>query len=217
MKKIIATLLIIGGLFGLWQCQSGQEEEAEDKNQAQAEKQAEQENENESSQSQPNLKKRGKQIAKGSGQALMGQLSQAISQGGLSHAIDFCSVNAIPITDSLSEVHGAKIARVSHKNRNPQNAADSLEMALISQYQKKQKEDQSIKPRLVERNGQAVYYHPIKIKNGLCLNCHGQKDKNLEVETYIQIQNEYPKDEAIGFQMGDLRGLWKIKFDEAKI
>ena len=160
------------------------------------------------------LKTKGQKIVKASGKALVGQLTKAMGSGGVGHAIEFCSQNAVSITDSLSQVHGVNIGRISHKNRNPENAADSLEMTLIKNYQEKNEKDKKLTPKIVERNGRKYYYHPIKINNPLCLNCHGQKGKNIKTEDYITIQNFYPNDKATGFSMGDLRGMWKVEFEE---
>jgi hypothetical protein len=133
------------------------------------------------------LKKRGKVISRSSGKALIEQLQQAIGKGGIGYATTFCSEKAMPLTDSLSAVHNAQISRVSHRNRNPAN---------------------------VMRDEQPVYYHPIKIKSGLCLNCHGTKGKMLAESTFNKIRTEYPNGEAIGFEIGDLRGLWKVRFQK---
>src|SRR5690554_4696328 len=42
-------------------------------------------------------------------------LTGAIMEGGTEHALDFCNVQAMPLTDSMSLVHNAKIKRVSDK------------------------------------------------------------------------------------------------------
>lgn len=212
MKTWFLFLTLVTFLF-LWQCQQANQEGGsnDEKQQSEETDQIEAGNKKRSTES---IKKAGKKIVKASGKALIGQLSNAISKGGIDHAIKFCSHKATALTDSLSKAHGAQVARVSHKNRNPNNAADSLEMALINEYQARNKADQTLKPQLKEQGGKKVYYHPITIKSGLCLNCHGEKGQDINVEDYIVIQNQYPNDKAIGFEMGDLRGLWKVQFKQ---
>ncbi len=163
------------------------------------------------------LKTEGKTIVKASGKALMGNLKKAIQEGGIQHAINFCAVKAIPITDSLSKAHNVKLARVSHKNRNPSNEADNVEEELIKRYIKQLKNGEAPKPSLIKRQSKRVYYHPIRIKNGLCLNCHGEKGKALSAETFKLLRNKYPNGEAVGFELGDLRGLWKVQFQEQDV
>ncbi len=199
----------------LWQCQHSDQNDGS-KKEEQSE-QSDKANTRKEISTAESLKKSGKSIVKASGQALIGKLSKAIGQGGIDHAIEFCSHNATAITDSLSEVHDAKVSRVSHKNRNPNNAADSLEMALVSKYQAKNQANKPLKPEIMKRGDKKVYYHPITIKSGLCLNCHGEKGKDIKVADYIVIQNQYPNDKAIGFEMGELRGLWKVQFEQGAI
>lgn len=197
--SVIAILLIMGFL---WQCQTGSNDNNSQDEQAQKGAPPEV------------LKKQGRTIAKASGKALMQQLQTAIAKGGIPHAVQFCSRQAISLTDSLSAEHGASIHRISYKNRNPVNAADSLEKKLIRQYQQKLQAGAKPTPELIKRDEKQVYYHPIRIKNGLCLNCHGKLGKMLSNETLELLRDRYPKGKAIGFEVGDLRGLWKIQFQE---
>lgn len=191
----------------LWQCQSGGQQ-----NQQESEENKDQPVQSQSSKS---FKKRGKSIAKASGRALIGRLQQAIAEGGISHAVQFCSKKAMPLTDSLSQAHDAVIHRVSHKNRNPANEADSFEKSLIDRYKQKLSQGAKPQPTLVRRDDQSVYYQPIKLKSSLCLNCHGKKGDMLKIETFQLLRERYPEGEAIGFEVGDLRGLWKIQFKES--
>ena len=202
-NALVYTLLLLM-VAGLWRCQSGQKSNTND---------SDQENPVQASLADT-LKKRGKVISRSSGKALIKQLQQAIGKGGIGYATTFCSEKAMPLTDSLSAVHNAQISRVSHRNRNPANEADSLEKGLINKYQRKLSRDEPMQPQLVMRDEQPVYYHPIKIKSGLCLNCHGTKGKMLAESTFDKIRTEYPNGEAIGFEIGDLRGLWKVRFQK---
>jgi hypothetical protein len=205
MNNALVYALLVLVVAGLWRCKSGQKS-----------------NTNNSTREKPvqasvadTLKKRGELISRSSGKALIKQLQKAIGKGGIDYATTFCSEKAMPLTDSLSAVHNAQISRVSHRNRNPANEADSLEKRLINKYQHKLSHDDRMQPRLVVRDEQPVYYHPIKIKSGLCLNCHGTKGKMLAKSTFNKIRTEYPNGEAIGFEIGDLRGLWKVRFQKA--
>ena len=65
---------------------------------------------------------------------LLSNVSSAIQNGGPAHAIAFCNTRAIPLTDSLSEVERVVISRISDKNRNPNNIANSDELELINQF-----------------------------------------------------------------------------------
>jgi len=47
------------------------------------------------------------------------------------------------------------------------------------------------------------YYKPITINKGVCLKCHGSL-KNGALKSAIQ--ERYPLDKAMGYEMNDLRG-----------
>ena len=46
----------------------------------------------------------------------------------------------------------------------------------------------------------------------LCLKCHGQISNGLDSSAYEVIQQRYPSDRAIGYSLGDLRGMWSIRW-----
>lgn len=207
MTKVMSFFIFTGIALVLCQCQGNNGSKQDEEGQQRTHKEQKVSN-------TQRLKKEGKAIVKASGKALMGNLKNAIQEGRIEHAIKFCAVEAMPITDSLSKAHNVKLARVSHKNRNPSNEADNVEEELIKRYKSKLKKGKALKPTLLKRQNKRVYYHPIKIKNGLCLNCHGEKGKTLSAETFKLLRDKYPNGEAVGFELGDLRGLWKVQFQE---
>jgi hypothetical protein len=58
-----------------------------------------------------------------------------------------------------------------------------------------------------------TYYSPIVIQNHMCLLCHGEPGKSMEQENHNFIKTKYPDDLATGYQLGDLRGAWKVVFN----
>jgi hypothetical protein len=65
-------------------------------------------------------------------------------------------------------------------------------------------------------DGSTTFYAPIVIANPLCLQCHGTPEKDIAPATLEAIQKHYPKDQATGYQLGDLRGLWSVTFPANK-
>jgi hypothetical protein len=63
-----------------------------------------------------------------------------------------------------------------------------------------------------DRPGVYTYHAPIVLNLPLCLNCHGQPGTNIQPATLVQIKKIYPGDEATGFEMGQVRGMWSIDF-----
>lgn len=154
----------------------------------------------------------GQKIAKATFQTLSSNLKNAMAKGGVEYALQFCNVEAIPLTDSLSKNHDVSIRRASHKPRNPYNTADSLEAKVIKQYINKLKSGEELKPVTYSDENRITFHAPITITNSLCLNCHGKVNEDISKENLATIKDLYPKDQATGFSMGDLRGVWTVRF-----
>lgn len=156
---------------------------------------------------------RGQQVAAAAFKELAGNLQQAIATGGFTNAIEFCSEKAMPLTLAIAQKEGVKLQRVSHRPRNPANAASDHEQALIRGFQASTNTGAAPKP-VVETTatGNEVFYAPIVINNPLCLRCHGDTREEIATDTLAVIRQRYPKDRATGFKLNDVRGLWRIEF-----
>ena len=133
-----------------------------------------------------------------------------IQKKGTLEALAFCNIQAIPLTDSMSVNYNAKIKRVSDKNRNPKNNANAEELKYIAQFKKDFAEQKEIKPIVLEEGNKVQFYYPIET-NSMCLQCHGTQ---IKPEVSRQILKLYPKDLAVGYNEGDVRGIWSITFDK---
>ena len=125
-------------------------------------------------------------------------LKQALMEGmqeGPAAAIEICSDKAPEIAASLS-VDGITMGRSSHKLRNPENAPPGWPEPVAE-------------PVLVDLGeGRHGYAEPIFIRP-LCLTCHG---KELAPDVAARIEELYPDDDATGFDVGDLRGVFWVEF-----
>ncbi len=153
---------------------------------------------------------KGQEIAMNSQKALGSQLMAKLQEGGPIHALEFCSVEAIPITDSLSKVHNVKISRVSDKNRNPDNEASHAQLDYMDLVKNQLKYGEKPMPLLEPTSKTPKAYYPI-VTNAMCLQCHGTPGKEMSEETYAKIQELYPDDKAIGYKDNQLRGIWVIE------
>lgn len=161
---------------------------------------------------------RGKEIASASQQALASNLKGAIQRGGIEEAFKFCNVQAMPITDSLSRVYDATVKRATLWVRNPKDEATEVEREILEAYHAQMEAGETPEPRVVNLdNDYVLYTQPIAIQNGLCLNCHGEVGTQVQQSTYQLIQERYPDDQATGHKMGDLRGIWSIRFDKSSL
>lgn len=146
---------------------------------------------------------------------LMNNVKGALEKGGPVFAIEYCNVHAMSISDSISGNFDVEIQRLSLKNRNPENAPSSKEdKLLLNDYLEKLNEGRTISDTLIRSNGNAVYYRPIIISMETCLKCHGQPGGEINNETMITLNRLYPDDRATNYRMGELRGMWKINFNE---
>jgi Protein of unknown function (DUF3365) len=156
---------------------------------------------------------RGRQVAAAAFKELSGNLQQAITKGGFTNAIEFCSEKAIPLTLVVAQKEGVKLTRVSHRPRNPANAASDQERTLIRKYQESATLNPPPEPVVeLADDGRRIFYAPIIINNPLCLNCHGDPKQEIATDTLAAISRLYPKDQATGFKLNDVRGLWRIEF-----
>ncbi len=147
-------------------------------------------------------------------ESLSGHLKAAASEGGIENAIDYCNINALPLTDSLSRSFDVDIKRTSAQLRNPANSPDSLEAYMLDLYQQILKmKKPMVGKALLTKNNEVRYFAPIMVK-AQCLNCHGTVGQQVSDSTYSLIQARYPADAATGYNEGQLRGLWSINFGD---
>ena len=141
---------------------------------------------------------------------LLSNVMQAMKAGGPVNAVAFCNVHALSLTDSLEGEYNCIIQRVSDKYRNPANKPTETDLEVMT----KMSSTNPMKPLLVTENGRMIYYKPIKIAMPACLTCHGGAGKEIDSKTLEIISQKYLGDLATGYKEGDLRGLWKITFQQ---
>lgn len=142
---------------------------------------------------------------------LMDELQTEIRENGIPGAINYCSLYAIALTDSISRMEQVDLSRVSHRFRNPANAADEKEIEMIEKYIVQQRAGEELLPQIVTRNGQKIYYGPIVLASPLCLSCHGPYE-SIDPDVRNALNERYPDDRAVDFSLGEIRGMFKIVF-----
>lgn len=141
------------------------------------------------------------------------RLKQAL-QDGLAHgpftAIDACKVDAPEIAESLS-TDEIRLGRSSHRLRNPENKSPEWVKPLLSAYLKVENDRA---PRTISLPGDRIGYVEPIILQPMCLVCHGE---SLAPDVDSQISVLYPDDEATGFKVGDLRGVFWVEYPAAPV
>ena len=136
-------------------------------------------------------------------------LAEAIAKEGVPGAIGFCSEKALPLTASVD----ASLRRVSHKARNPKNKADATELKVLDEFRAAFTAGKAPEPQLRKNaDGTETFFAPIILANPLCLKCHGDPATDIDAETRKALGKLYPQDEATGFRIGELRGMWRVDF-----
>ena len=139
-------------------------------------------------------------------QKLGGELKAQMSQNGILAALGFCNASAQTLTAQISTTTHYQVKRVTLLDRNPQNLANTEESAILNAWQKKLNEAQVLPAYEIHSKGNMDYYYrPLVINNEACLKCHGNIDTQSELGKAIK--KAYPNDHAIGYKMGDLRGM----------
>lgn len=152
---------------------------------------------------------KGKKYAISAKQLLSQNLLDAIHSEGIAYAVEFCNEKALPLTNQAAIENKVSIKRVSDKPRNKGNQANDSELEYIMSI-KNSNDKSSAKPKLISKEGKTIAYYPI-FTNQLCLNCHGNPDKDIALETKEKINKLYPSDKAIGYKENELRGIWVIE------
>ena len=156
---------------------------------------------------------RGKAIVAETFGLLSTNLQSALASGGVSNALPFCSLAASPLTASMAQKHGVSLRRFTHKPRNPSGMADTVELGFLEHFRKGLAFTNTIPPMVASvEPGVVTFFAPIVLNNPMCLNCHGEPDKDIKPENLAIIRRLYPQDQATGFQLGELRGAWRIDF-----
>jgi hypothetical protein len=159
-------------------------------------------------------RERGRAIAAETFGLLSTNLQTALQSGGVSNALPFCSLAASPLTAGIAEKHGVTLKRVTHKARNPAAQANETELAILQSFASALTASTNPPPPFATNlvAGHATFFAPIVLNNELCLKCHGEPGADISAASLAVIQQHYPQDQATGFQLGQLRGAWRIDF-----
>lgn len=144
-------------------------------------------------------------------------MRNAIKNGGMVSAIGFCNEEAMKISDSASVAENAVIQRIALKYRNRNNRMNEQDQKIYKDFVISWMAKAPMKPKVqLSADRHPVYYAPITMKP-ICLNCHGNPEKDINPDVAAKIAELYPNDKAINFKAVDMRGMWKITFAEYNV
>ena len=151
-------------------------------------------------------------IAQQFGAELKAELTGALASAGATGAISVCRKRAPEIAAKLSRESGAVVSRTALRVRNPANAPDDLQRAILEQFAADLAAGRSEMPLEaaveINRGGEIEHRYMRAIPmDAMCLACHGQQ---LAPEVASAIARDYPADQATGFEQGRLRGAFSV-------
>ena len=144
--------------------------------------------------------------------SLRAALKGALEEGGPPAGLSVCNETAPSIAAFHAEKTGWQVGRTSLRARNPNNAPDTWERRVMTDFEARKKAGED--PAKLEYaevvgkgDGRAFRYMKAIPTGKPCLACHGDK---LAPEVEARIQSLYPDDQATGFAIGDIRGAFTI-------
>lgn len=144
---------------------------------------------------------------------LMTMLTQQLARGGPAAAIAVCADSA-QIRTSRYQRAGLAVRRVGTRVRNPANAPDSLEAAVLAAFQAdlaagRLPADTTVLETLAGGHTRLRYLRPVRLQEP-CLTCHGPATAIPDSVRAILTQR-YPEDQATGYAVGELRGAVSVQ------
>lgn len=144
--------------------------------------------------------------------ALQTELKTAMQAGGPVAAIAVCNTQAMPITAQVAAEHGMRLSRVSLKNRNPANAPNEWQAAVLENFDRQKAAGKDITKlawsETVNTDDGREFRFMKAIPTGeVCLKCHGTE---LAPGVAQALAGLYPEDRATGYSQGDIRGAFVV-------
>ena len=147
------------------------------------------------------------------GSRLLTALQDALKSSGPEAAIQVCNGEAPKIAADEGARTGWKVGRTALKVRNPNNTPDAFERRVLEDFAARAAKGEPLAAmehaETVSENGKPVFRYMKAIPTGdVCVTCHGG---DVAPALAAKIRSLYPKDQATGFQVGQLRGAFTIK------
>lgn len=150
---------------------------------------------------------RARQLAKQLGGSLKKALAAGLAESP-EKAISICNEKAPKIAGAVALGSGWTVGRTSLKLRNERNAPDAWEKGILERFEKELAAGKSADSlEAIEVVDGKVRYMKAIVTGGLCLSCHGPE---IAPKTAEAIDRLYPKDQARGFTVGQIRGAFTL-------
>lgn len=147
---------------------------------------------------------------------IRGELTKELERTGPIRAIIVCKYSVPEITSSMSRQTGMRVTRVALRPRNHAlGDTDVWEQSVLLDFEKRvakgeKAETLEFSEIVQQPTGKAMRYMKAIPMGQPCMACHGPASQMSE-GVRAQLAIEYPKDRAIEYQVGQVRGAVSIK------
>lgn len=151
------------------------------------------------------------------GRDLMELLASELQRGGPEAAIAVCADSAQRRT-ARHNAEGTVVRRVGTRTRNPANRPDAVEAAVLQSFAGALAAGREPRDTAFgfEADGarEVRFLRPIRVAQP-CLACHGSPGSFSPAVREL-LSERYPQDEAVGYQVGDLRGAISVRLQDTR-
>jgi hypothetical protein len=156
---------------------------------------------------------RARRAADALGGDLVKLLTTELERGGPEAAIAVCADSA-QVRTRRHSVDGVTVRRVGTRVRNPANAPDSVEQAVLAAFAtalsaNRQMPDTAFVQVAVDGSRELRYMRAVRVQE-MCLACHGPPDAFARGVRRV-LRERYPEDQATGYAVGELRGAVSVR------
>ena len=139
--------------------------------------------------------------------ALLRELTDAIRTGGPAFAIKSCHIDVIGTIQRIGRQEGVAAGRTSDRLRSPTNAPRPWAAALVAQNSGRRVRD--VPGFVVDLGDKVGVLRPIA-QRPMCAACHGAAG-GLDPAVRAELKDRYPRDQAVGFAEGEIRGWFWVE------
>jgi Protein of unknown function (DUF3365) len=139
--------------------------------------------------------------------ALISQLRRDLGAGGPSLAMRSCHLDTTGAAYRAARDEGLAAGQTSARLRNPTNAPRPWAAAIVQRYT--DQPSAAVNGFVIDLGDRAGILRPIR-EQAMCGSCHGPHEK-LSAGVRAELADRYPRDRAIGFREGDIRGWFWVE------
>lgn len=144
--------------------------------------------------------------------AFLRELIRALETGGPALAIKSCHLDVAGILRRMTRHGSIRAGRTSDRLRNPAHAPPSWAASLVASNAGRMVKD--VDGFVVDLGDHVGLLRPIA-QRPVCASCHGRVE-TLSPEIQQALNDRYPRDRAVGFAVGELRGWFWVEVPKPK-